>query len=502
MSKLIKIVTSGTGMERAARSFMGKSIDDVISESYTEILLTKRGVSKYLDAEYLNELDTSKNKRLFDFLTKAQKDKESCAKSLAYAPDINFYKLSLPEHHRNEIHKELTDDEMSGWSKILSDVDKNSAMLKLVIKGLWGQAGFKGKGIDNLEIKKCIGKEPKVVQFFVGCPTNKELDKLGKLFETCLPNHIIRVLSGTNDATNAKSEDIVKADIQKCKDESKEGVIVLSIGMAARSFSISETDAVVLLYDNGSVSSLVQKISRSLTGGLDFYGNPKTEGNVISLSFDPNRVDSVDLFIVEEAHKNRMEHESIQAVIRRIRQSINIFLIDDNGDKLNLLVRDEYYSELIEKFNFDRLKNSQIDLLPLFQDESLRNSLLDINASELSKATKKVKELKSKGKKFVDDGNGNSSDDSDDENLDKVDINLLRQAILTITNSLLSIVGIDGPISNIDKSFRQILKSIDSDLDKKKEFVGQYGITPGVVTQLLDKEVINEQIIDMCLSQF
>jgi hypothetical protein len=66
----------------------------------------------------------------------------------------------------------------------------------------------------------------------------------------------------------------------------------------------------------------------------------------------------------------------------------------------------------------------------------------------------------------------------------------------------LSIVGIDNSIGDKSKSFRSILNSIDSNVDKIKEFHELYGIRPSVVVSLLDKEVINENIIDICISRF
>jgi dihydroxyacetone kinase DhaKLM complex PTS-EIIA-like component DhaM len=424
-------------------------------------------------------------------------------KSISYAPGINFFKLVLPESHRNLIHSEISDEDLTGWSKILSDVNKNQSILKSIIKGLWGGAGPKDSILNTLDIHDAIKKDPKVVQFFVGTPTNKELTKLAGLFQSCLPNHIIRVLSGAEDATNATSESIVKEDIKRCKEENKDGVVILSKDMGSRSFSVSETDAVVLMYDNGSVSSLIQKISRALTGGLDYNGVEKTNGNVISLSLDPNRVDAVDIYVVEEAQKNKTKSESFLSAVKRIRKSVNIFAFDENNDPKSLLDKDEYYAELIEKFSFEKLKNSQINIIPLISDGDLRNSLLEINSSELNKNEKKVTQLKGKGKKFVD--NGNDSGDSDNEKeevVDKLDINLLRQAVLTINNSILSIIGIDDSIGDKSKSFRSVLKSIDSELEKVKEFYDLYGIRPSVVIKLMDKGVINEQIIDICISKF
>ena len=503
MRKLTTIVTSGTGIEKASKSFLNKNISDVISTSYTEMLMSKSGNTKYFSDEYLDELDPIKNKRLYDFIKSSLRQKESLRKTLGYIPDVNFFKLVLPKSHRDLIHSEVSDEDLTGWSKMLSDVSKNQNILKSIIKGLWGNAGIKDDILNSLSISNAIHREPKVVQFFVATPTNKELNKLSDIFQSCLPNHIVRVLSGENDATNSTSESIVKEDIEKCRKGNKDGVIVLSMNMASRSFSISETDAVVLMFDNGSTSSLIQKISRALTGGLDYYGNDKKEGNVISLSLDPNRVDSVDIYLVEESQKNKTKSESFVSVMKRIRKSINIFSIDENGDRVELIEKDDFYTELIEKFSFDRLKNSQINITPLVSDEDLRNMLMEINSSALSKKESKVKQLKGKGKKFLESSKNESDDDSNDSlEIDKLDINLIREAVLTINNSILSIVGIDNSIGDKSKSFRGILKSIDSDVNKIKEFYELFGIRPSVVVRLLDREVINENIIDICISRF
>ena len=499
--KQVKIVTSGTGIEKASKSL--KKISDVVSISYTEMQLTKSGYSKYFTDEYLDELDPVKDRNQLKYLSSLTKeDKEKAIASLQYAPGINFFKLVLPKSHRDMIHKTFDDEDLTGWSKILSDVNKNQNIIKSIVSGLWGKAGGKDDILNTLAISGAIERQPKVVQIFAASPTNVELSKLAGVIQSTLgKNMIVRVLSGSDDATNKTSESIVKADIEKCKSEGLDGVVVISKDMGSRSFSVSETDAVILMFDNGSVGSLIQKISRALTGGETYDGEDKKEGNVISLSFDPNRVDSVDVYLVEEAQKNKTKSESFTSVLRRIRRSVNIFSIDENGDKHQLLEKDEYYSELIDKFSFDRLKNSQIDITPLLTDEDLRNSMLDINSSELSKKESKVKQLKGKGKKYL-DSNNSSDNDNDEVEVEKVDIELLRQAVLTINRSILSIVGIDDSVNDKSKSFRSILNSIESDVIKIKEFYELYNIRPSVVVSLLDKGVINENIIDICLSRF
>lgn len=500
MSKLVKIVTSGTGIERAAKSLINQNIDDVISVSYTEMLLCKKGESKYFLEEYLDELDPVKNKLEIEYLKNAIKEKKSHMISLDYAPDVNFFKLVLPSKHRIKIEENNDRNDLTGWSKLLSDVKKNINIINPIIKGLWGRSG--DVLLDTLAISNAIGNEPKVVQFFVGSPTNKEMNLLAEQFENSLKNHIIRVLSGENDATNKEAEKLVKGDIKRCREENKDGVVVISKNMGSRSFSIPETDAVVLMFDNGSTSALVQKISRALTGGKNYNGEEKKEGNIISLSLDPNRIDPVDLFIIEESQKNKTKQESITAVIKRIRRSVNIFSIDDNGDKESLLINDEYYSELLDKFNFDKLKNSQIDLIPLISDEEFRNLLSGTKNSANLKAQAKDKQLSSKGKKFLDDDKKEKNDDDKKElDIEKIDIEILRQCIITINNSILSISGIDDSVFN-KKSFRSTLLSISKDNEKSSEFLDLLGIETTTVIELLNRSVINENLIDFCLSRY
>ena len=104
MGKLTTIVTSGTGIEKASKSFLNKNISDVISTSYTEMLMSKSGNTKYFSEEYLDELDPVKNKRLYDFIKSSLKQKEILRKTLGYIPDVNLFKLVLPKSPRDLIH--------------------------------------------------------------------------------------------------------------------------------------------------------------------------------------------------------------------------------------------------------------------------------------------------------------------------------------------------------------------------------------------------------------
>ena len=68
--KQIKIVTSGTGIERASRG-LGNGIDFFLGITYNELLQGKAGQAKEFSEEYLKTLDPSNNKLEIEIVKKA-----------------------------------------------------------------------------------------------------------------------------------------------------------------------------------------------------------------------------------------------------------------------------------------------------------------------------------------------------------------------------------------------------------------------------------------------
>ena len=89
---------------------------------------------------------------------------------------------------------------------------------------------------------------------------------LKSLLERILPNsYLVKIIDGTT-TTNADAEKEAKACFEKRNDNH---VIFIASNMANRSFSVPQIKNIILLMNDGSYSSISQKISRGLTPGKD-----------------------------------------------------------------------------------------------------------------------------------------------------------------------------------------------------------------------------------------
>lgn len=497
----IRTHTSGTSIDRASKNL--KIVNAVLNLSYTELLQSKRGLSKYFDVRYLDELDPVLNKREIEFLKEVQNNKNYWMKTLSGIPEIDFYKISIPEKCLASI-KNIDEIYMTGWSKILEDPYKNKDIIQSLLKGLFGINT--DPSINKINLNKAIynnsEKSIKCVHFFTGCRSNDRLEKLSNIFKETLKNYNIITLSGGNNITNESAEKEVKDLIQKTKEENKDGVIILSVNMGARSFSVSEIEAVVLMYDGGLVSQTIQKTSRVLTGGLDYNGDFKTVGNVVSLSFDPNRTDSIDQLILEESLKNKLKDESIESAIRRLIMSVNIFSIldDETGDCVEVN-KEDLITKFLQNTDYKRIVVTSVDYNSLINDSDIINGL--DGAKTFKQNKNKIEKLLPSGKKFLD---GVTSDKKEKlgEKEHKKTREKIRETVNMILNSTSTIKSIDGSdiySKNNEKSFIQILRSIKNDEDKNNEFIETFGIDSEILIMMCERRRINQDLIDLIMNE-
>jgi hypothetical protein len=93
--KQIKIITSGTGIERASKG-LGNGIDFFLGVTYNELLQGKAGQAKEFSEEYLKTLDPAKNKLEIEIVKKAIENIEEAKSSLSYLVDAEFYRMIIP----------------------------------------------------------------------------------------------------------------------------------------------------------------------------------------------------------------------------------------------------------------------------------------------------------------------------------------------------------------------------------------------------------------------
>jgi hypothetical protein len=306
---------------------------------------------------------------------------------------------SIPEEYRTD------------WSKLLKDVKTSKNVLSNLIKGLFGVHGVRLTYIMELMTKDA---EKDVTMVFASTPDKKQQSLLVDLFREVLgPQYIVELIN-SDETSNRKVEEQAEKTIAYAKETGKK-VVFVSKDMASRSFSISEIDTVILMFDRGSYSTITQKVSRVLTPGMTYKGLPKTHGNIISLSLDPNREDvsPIDEYIIYESEK--VQVNDLNDGIQRVLKSMDIFT-NDNGD-IEPIEVDVYADRLINSSTLIKLgcETSKVDkiivdsnlvdiLLGIEVPDDVKERLMGVDSSKVkrTKDEPQTKEEKEMGKKVED----------------------------------------------------------------------------------------------------
>jgi superfamily II DNA or RNA helicase len=270
----------------------------------------------------------------------------------------------IPEEYRTD------------WSKLLMDVDKSRGELENIIKALFGVYG--GNMIGLYDLNMTIARKD-VTMIFANTKDKKQQGKLVKLIQHVLGgNYIVKLVNG-DETNNRKAEQDVKNLVKQAKRENKK-VVLVSKDMASRSFSVSEIDTVILMFDRGSYATITQKISRVLTPGKTFNGENKVYGNIISLSLDPNREDvsPIDEYIVYEAEK--VEVEDLNDGIQRVLRSVQI-LTNGKGGEVEI-EKDEYGEHLINSSSLIKLGTESSKVENVIVDSELVTLLTGVEVTE------------------------------------------------------------------------------------------------------------------------
>ena len=244
--------------------------------------------------------------------------------------DVEFYQMSLASvvAHARRADPELfrqDGDLLPSWSKFAAHPLRARGFFTRML-----EAVFLGKGGDdslNLDFQtgRSASEGRRVAMMFLpGSTTNKSLAECVPLAEQALPGYRIIPVYGA-EMTNATAEQRVREAIEQ---DPTKSILIISAGMAQRSFSIPEITELFLAYDGGDSGATIQKISRALTPGA-----AGKRGRIISLSFDPNRDDKFDSVLLETAQnfaKNRGITDLREAVAA-VLKTVDIFDCQEDG---------------------------------------------------------------------------------------------------------------------------------------------------------------------------
>ena len=307
--------------------------------------------------------------------------------------DVEFFQMPLNRLVDSVIKtdsdfKDLV-DLLPSWSKTAAFPAKAKGFwTKMLSAGLLGQGNFPELNFSyQAALRPKNTQKRRVVMIFLpGSTTVENTGLFGEYAnETVGAGWEIVVVTGET-TSNAEAEKHVKRIL---KEHKSRHILIISRGMAQRSFSVPGITVLYLAYDNGEAGCTLQKMSRALTPYFD--GRFKV-GRIVSLSFDPNRNDVFDAaMLVTAVNISKKKKIPMKKALETVLHTIDIFQC--TPDNLVRFDSDKYLAEVIARKSVDRVIGKVFDMSVLTEADIVR---LAAGEKEYTKLTKTQATLKGK----------------------------------------------------------------------------------------------------------
>jgi len=431
---LIRVFASGTNVQRLAKG-SGRA-NGVIYTAYSQLEQTEDNIVKR--KFYMLEVDSLK------------KDVES-----------------------------LDETVQPSWSKIWGKPNGNKAFINKLFLSLVGEEALR----QEINLSNLTGESIDCFMMLVSA-NKKEMKQIVEIAERALPNYHIKPLNG-DYTSNKQAQDETTREINEARIAGKDGVIIIANQMGSRSYSISEIQATVIAYDRGGVDATIQKVSRCLTPGKTYAGETKDYGHILDLSFDPNRSENVERLLVDEIIQvGKSEDVDFPSATTFVLSSIDCFK-----------VRYGTAVEVTEEAMFDLLGDNEnlLRVADVTVDVEAAMDIIDDLASVTAggKQDRKTREAVNSAKNTVREGGKSNRTPSDSEKraLEKI----INDAVRALNMSATSVYI----LANGGNTYRECINRITNNQDDAQEFDELFGVTPFVVETILDRELLNEPVLDV-----
>lgn len=373
------------------------------------------------------------------------------------------------------------DDTLPTWSKFAKDPLKAAGFWQGMIEAMF----YSRHNLPEIDIQRQLNKVQSpfqvVMMFLPGSLSNSALADVVNLTQQSMRGWKVLEISGAakyngKRIKNKNAEKITRNVIDECR-ETNTPVLILSRGMAQRSYSVGEIDTLILAYDNGEVGATTQKISRALTPS-DIH----KVGRIFSLSFDPNKDDKFDTMLLAAAanisHRKSME---IDRALRAVIETVDIFSCGPDG--ASLIKEDEYLAQVLDRNSLTRVLGQQSVPYLLTKAEA---DLLFSSNSGYARLTPTDKTDKGKTTNLVPHQSALRSqiDNTEQKFWDKV-----RKVLTTIVEHLPYITVMTG-----HTDIKEALKCCSTNQDYNDYIVEEFGFGPMFIIDLFDRGVINYEL--------
>jgi len=378
------------------------------------------------------------------------------------------------------------DDNGFSWGKVFKNPRKSSAVLRSIVQGMFatGETNNGGLQLSNLSTD---GKFFDFNCVMLWCSAdNKQLELFADQVKEWVPNSLVQVFNG-DFTNNREAEELAKSIVAQAKVSGKR-VIFISNTMASRSFSVSEIEASILMFDRGSLGATEQKAARCCTNGALMGGNKKEYGWIISLSVDPNRADSLtEMQIVEAQRVAKAENVDFTEALKDVLNTLNIFSDRYGTGTLWQAEVDEVITELKDSDKLLRAANA----VSSFGELSFNDLCGLLSDVEVTKSSTTFGTLLEKVKAQVTIKEGDKKAKAEMDEIKKLQRDIANK-IATLNGSALTVADYTLSLST---SYREALESFDAQAELL--FMADYGLTSEEVIQLLDAGCLAEELLDL-----
>ena len=398
--------------------------------------------------------------------------------------DVEFYQMNLAsvvELARTAEPDAFVEDGvfLPSWSKFAANPVKAKGFFANML-----QAVFEGKGgDDSLNVDLQTGRRAKegtkvAMMFLPGSTTNANLQEIIPIAEQALRGFKVITVYG-EEMTNATAEKRVKEQIETAE-KANQHILILSAGMAQRSFSIPQITELYLAYDTGDNGATIQKMSRTLTPH-----KAGKKGRVISLSFDPNRDDKFDAMMIETAQNYKKNHKipDLKQALRDVLKTVDIFKCQPDGAvKVEI---DQYLEEALSRKSIDRVIGKVAPVRELSREEI---AALASGNVEVFRAARQTAAQKGKTKlNTVKKSKGADRTEASEKELARA-----REMIVTIAQNIDIIKFYGG--STIEEAFQLMDEEGESIQD---DVTRQFGVPYPMIRELVMTNFINRDLLDL-----
>jgi hypothetical protein len=432
---LIKVFASGTNVQRLAKG-SGRA-DGIIYTAYSQLEQTEDSIVKR--KFYMLEVDSLK------------KDVEA-----------------------------LDEKVQPSWTKIWGKPNGNKAFINKLFLSLTGEEPLR----PEINLSNLTGDSIDCFMMLVSA-NKKEMKQIKDIAERALPNYHIKMLNG-DYTSNKQAQYETTKEINEARIAGKDGVIVIANQMGSRSYSISEIQATVIAYDRGGVDATVQKVSRCLTPGKTYSGETKETGHIFDMSFDPNRSENIERLLVDEIIQvGKSEDLDFPTATSFVLSSIDCFKVR-YGTAVEV-TEEDMFDLLGDNDNLLRVADVTVDVetaLDLIDELSNINTDGRQNSGRPKNAVNGAKNKITEGMQA-----GRKPTDSEKKALEKIINNAVRALNMSATSVYILAEG--------GNTYRECISKISKDIEDEQEFEELFGVGTEIVETILDRELLNEPILDV-----